>query len=313
VHDFGQQLAPISFTHPANLPVAPACRAGQGGRQSAKDAGGKYAKSAGSRLRRYNEAALQRDVAEALGSWQELLAGCALIFVHAPSSNWQQLFGGEQPLLGKADPRVRRVPFTTRRPTFSETKRVMRILVTLYQQPALPTLEQQQQQQQQQQQALLPLEGAALQQQQQQVAQAQQAATEQEAAAAAAAAAVEEETRRKKAEKKARQKAKQKEQRQAESAAEQAAAKEAAALAADDEIGRAAAAVAAMSDKLTSKPAIVGGGRGSGKASGGSVPPRLSAKPRANEGPDVRRARMAAAAEARMAALQAAAKQQQLH
>ena len=39
------------------------CRAGQGGKQSAKDASGKYARSAGSRLRRYNEAALQRDVA----------------------------------------------------------------------------------------------------------------------------------------------------------------------------------------------------------------------------------------------------------
>lgn len=98
-------------------------RAGQGGRQSAKDGSGKYAKSAGSRLRRYNEVALQRDVAEALAGWRELLEGCSLVFVHAPSSNWQQLFGGDAPLLNKADPRFRRVPFTTRRPTFSETKR----------------------------------------------------------------------------------------------------------------------------------------------------------------------------------------------
>ena len=45
--------------------------------------------------------------AEALGGWRELLAGCGLIFVHAPSSNWQQLFGGEQPLLDKGDARVR--------------------------------------------------------------------------------------------------------------------------------------------------------------------------------------------------------------
>jgi hypothetical protein len=45
--------------------------------------------------------------AEALGGWGELLAGCSLIFVHAPSSNWQQLFGGEQPLLDKADQRIR--------------------------------------------------------------------------------------------------------------------------------------------------------------------------------------------------------------
>ena len=83
------------------------CRAGQGGRQSAKDASGKYAKSAGSRLRRYNEVALARDVAEALGGWRELLGSCGLVFVHAPSSNWQQLFGGEAPLLDRGDPRYR--------------------------------------------------------------------------------------------------------------------------------------------------------------------------------------------------------------
>ncbi|KAI7839248.1 hypothetical protein COHA_006946 [Chlorella ohadii] len=289
-------------------------RAGQGGKQSAKDASGKYARSAGSRLRRYNEAALQRDVAEALAGWQELLAGCDLVFVHAPSSNWQQLFGGEQPLLDRADPRIRRVPFTTRRPTFSETKRVMRILVTLYQLPEAPEVPASTAAQQG------AAGGAAVgadataaqqQQQQQQPAAAEQDAEAAEAAAAAAAAAeaAEEEARRKKAEKRARQKAKQKEQRQAEAAANRAAAEEAARQAADDEIGRAAAAVAAMSGGLTAKPAPVSGGA-SGQA---SAPPRLSAKPRANEGADVRRARMAAAAEARMKALQEAARQQQLH
>ena len=51
-----------------NTCTLPRChRAGQGGKQSAKDASGKYARSAGSRLRRYNEAALQRDVAG--GCW----------------------------------------------------------------------------------------------------------------------------------------------------------------------------------------------------------------------------------------------------
>ena len=29
------------------------------------------------------------------------------MFVHAPASNWQQLFGGEAPLLDKSDPRIR--------------------------------------------------------------------------------------------------------------------------------------------------------------------------------------------------------------
>lgn len=47
----------------------PTCSAGQGGKQSAKDASGKFARSAGSRLRRYNEAALQRDVAGGRARW----------------------------------------------------------------------------------------------------------------------------------------------------------------------------------------------------------------------------------------------------
>lgn len=60
---------------PPHTPLAacPACRAGAGGKQSSKDATGKYAKSAGSRLRRYNEAALERDIHELLASWQEHL------------------------------------------------------------------------------------------------------------------------------------------------------------------------------------------------------------------------------------------------
>ncbi|PRW56664.1 Ankyrin repeat and zinc finger domain-containing 1 [Chlorella sorokiniana] len=233
-------------------------RAGQGGKQSAKDASGKYARSAGSRLRRYNEAALQRDVAEALAGWQELLSGCDLVFVHAPSSNWQQLFGGEQPLLDRADQRIRRVPFTTRRPTFSETKRIMRILVTLYQLPVLPEVPASAGDQQGGAAAASTEAAGAQQQQQLSAATAEEDAEAAEAAAAAAAA--EEEARRKKAEKRARQKAKQKEQRQAEAAANRAAAEEAALQAADDEIGRAAAAVAAMSGRLTAKPAPISSG-----------------------------------------------------
>ena len=62
--DLSRPRAPTP--QPLPPPPPPRHRAGQGGRQSAKDAGGKYAKSAGSRLRRYNEVALQRDVA---GGW----------------------------------------------------------------------------------------------------------------------------------------------------------------------------------------------------------------------------------------------------
>jgi hypothetical protein len=50
--------------------------------------------------------------------------------VHAPSANAGPLFGGEAPPLERGDPRVRSVPFTTRRPTFSEAKRVLAALLS---------------------------------------------------------------------------------------------------------------------------------------------------------------------------------------
>ena len=90
-------------------------RQGQGGRQSEKDNTGKFAQSAGSGLRRHNEAALERDIRELLSSWKDELAGCDLIFVHAPAANAKAVYSGG---LSASDPRIRRVPFTTRRPTF---------------------------------------------------------------------------------------------------------------------------------------------------------------------------------------------------
>ena len=53
------------------------------------------------------------------------------MFVHAPSANAAPLFYGEAPPLSRGDPRVRSVPFTSRRPTFSETKRVAQMLLTV--------------------------------------------------------------------------------------------------------------------------------------------------------------------------------------
>eukprot|EP00850_Spirogloea_muscicola_P019404 SM000190S04840 [mRNA] locus=s190:27194:33886:+ [translate_table: standard] len=103
-------------------------RAKAGGRQSAKDAMGKSIKSAGSSLRRYNEAALEKEILELLDSWQAHLTASMLIFVHAPSSNARVLFGGDRPPLAKADPRLRPVPFTVRRPTLKEAKRVAEAL-----------------------------------------------------------------------------------------------------------------------------------------------------------------------------------------
>ncbi|KXZ56307.1 hypothetical protein GPECTOR_1g270 [Gonium pectorale] len=107
-------------------------RAKAGGKQSSKDATGKFARSAGSRLRRYNEVALERDVQELLASWADHLASADLIFVHAPASNARSLFKEEQTTLLQSNPRLRRVPFVTHRPTFSETKRVLRLLTAVF-------------------------------------------------------------------------------------------------------------------------------------------------------------------------------------
>lgn len=81
---------------------------------------------------------------EVLSSWAPALASCDAIHVSAPSSNWQSLFGtlrgggGSGGVLDARDARVHRIPFVTRRPTFSETKRAMRVLVSLYEVPLAP-------------------------------------------------------------------------------------------------------------------------------------------------------------------------------
>ena len=89
----------------------------QGGAQSANDAAKGNAHSAGSSLRRYNEAALQKEVRELLGSWKDELEQCEFIFVRASgSANRQTLFGYEGAVLKTNDSRIRGFPFNTRRP-----------------------------------------------------------------------------------------------------------------------------------------------------------------------------------------------------
>lgn len=97
-------------------------RRGQGGRQSSAD-GGKSISSAGSSLRRHNEAALVADARAMLAEWAPLTARADAIFTHAPGpANAAAL----APL--KGDVRVRRVPFTTQRPTLAEVWRVLAML-----------------------------------------------------------------------------------------------------------------------------------------------------------------------------------------
>jgi hypothetical protein len=219
-------------------------RAKAGGKQSTQDATGKFAKSAGSRLRRHNELQLQREVAEALAAWRPLLETCSLVLLAAPGSNGRGLFAGEAPPLRRADARVRRVPFTTRRPTLSEARRVARVLLTVYEPPAGAAAAEAERAAQAAADAAREA-GARVQRQAAGAAAAAAAAAEAEARAAA-----EEAARRRRADKKAKQKARQREERQAAAAAgEREAPGPAPAPSADDEILRAAAQVAAMANR----------------------------------------------------------------
>ncbi|XP_059198970.1 tRNA endonuclease ANKZF1 isoform X2 [Centropristis striata] len=89
-------------------------------------------KSAGAALRRYNEAALVKDIQDLLLSWAEHLQEASAVFVRAPSYNKSIFFGGRAAPLDKKDPRVHTLPFPTRRATFREAQRVHEVLSTVH-------------------------------------------------------------------------------------------------------------------------------------------------------------------------------------
>jgi hypothetical protein len=96
----------------------------QGGGQSSFDSAQGNAQSAGSSLRRYNEAALQKEVRDLLASWKQALEQCDIIFVRASGSgNRRTLFGYEGAMLKSNDPKIRGFPFTTRRPVYPTTNK----------------------------------------------------------------------------------------------------------------------------------------------------------------------------------------------
>jgi Bacteroidetes VLRF1 release factor len=97
----------------------------QGGSQSANDAAKGAAHSAGSSLRRYNEAALESEIRQLLGEWKSMIDTSSLLFVRATgSTNRRVLFGPyDGQVLRHNDPRMRSFPFSTRRATQSELMR----------------------------------------------------------------------------------------------------------------------------------------------------------------------------------------------
>ncbi|KAF5886283.1 ankyrin repeat and zinc finger domain-containing protein 1 isoform X1, partial [Clarias magur] len=108
-------------------------RAKRGTAQSVRDAQNKShaPKSAGSALRRYNEAALTKDIQDLLKSWAEYLTQAEAIFLRTPKYNRSVFFGGRGAPLGRKDSRIRSIPFATRRATFSEVTRVHDVLSTV--------------------------------------------------------------------------------------------------------------------------------------------------------------------------------------
>lgn len=97
----------------------------QGGSQSANDNAKGNAHSAGSSLRRYNEAALTDEVRALLSDWKPYIDNAELLFVRATgTTNRRTLFGPyEGQVLDNKDSRLRGFPFNTRRATQSELMR----------------------------------------------------------------------------------------------------------------------------------------------------------------------------------------------
>lgn len=94
----------------------------QGGSQSANDNSKGNAHSAGSSIRRYNEAALEQEVRDLLTEWKPWIDSSERIFVRATgSTNRRTLFGPyDGQVLSVKDTRLRGFPFNTRRATQSE-------------------------------------------------------------------------------------------------------------------------------------------------------------------------------------------------
>ncbi|NXI71450.1 ANKZ1 protein, partial [Anseranas semipalmata] len=108
-------------------------RARRGTAQSLRDAQtpGSAPRSAGASLRRYNEAALLKDIQDLLTAWAQHLKEAQRIFLRAPRHNRALLFGGRNPPLSRGDPRICHIPLSTRRATLREVLRVHAALASL--------------------------------------------------------------------------------------------------------------------------------------------------------------------------------------
>lgn len=83
-------------------------------------------------MRRYNEAALEQEIRDLLASWSGYMEEAAAIFIRTPKYSKGVFMGGKGALFSKDDPRLRPIPFTTRRPTLKEVKSVHAKLAAIY-------------------------------------------------------------------------------------------------------------------------------------------------------------------------------------
>ncbi|KAH9601386.1 VLRF1/Vms1 [Trypanosoma melophagium] len=113
----------------------------QGGKQSSheKDGGGSYG-SIGSQIRRAQEFKWRLDVRDILLRWRPYIDAAALVLYVAPGPQNRAVltdFSQLPPLPGRPfspvglrDPRVRRAPLTTHKPSFQEVQRIYQLLST---------------------------------------------------------------------------------------------------------------------------------------------------------------------------------------
>ena len=105
----------------------------QGGAQSANDNSKGNAHSAGSSIRRANEAALEVEIRAILSDWRGMIDSAELLFIRATgSTNRRTLFGPyDGQVLSNKDKRLRGFPFSTRRATQAELLRSFQELTQL--------------------------------------------------------------------------------------------------------------------------------------------------------------------------------------
>eukprot|EP00033_Pygsuia_biforma_P003965 GCRY01004343.1.p1 GENE.GCRY01004343.1~~GCRY01004343.1.p1 ORF type:complete len:613 (+),score=74.34 GCRY01004343.1:76-1914(+) len=107
-------------------------RAKSGVRQSVRDEVGGKPKSAGSSMRRYNEAGLIEDITGLIRSWKDDVDKADLIFLSAPGHiNKIPFFTGSSPLFDKKDPRIVSIPISISRPTFEEAQNAFQLMSSI--------------------------------------------------------------------------------------------------------------------------------------------------------------------------------------